>query len=176
MRSFVHNIIHTITAIGVIAVCSSCGTITEELPTYEETSIIAVGDSAPDFTTTLINGSDITLSELRGQVVLLVFFSHTCPDCKALFDDIAAAKSDFEESKVRVLAISRGGEENEIREYISSNNYWFDTAVDSTKEIYNMYATMYVPRTYLINSEGTVIHTTIEYSESHITDILAAAN
>ncbi len=170
------RIIEYIFLIATILAFCACNTISEELPTYEETSIIAVGDSAPDFTTTLINGSDITLSELRGQVVLLVFFSHTCPDCKALFNDMSAAKSDFEESKVRVLAISRGGEENEIREYISSNNYWFDTAVDSTKEIYNMYATMYVPRTYLINSEGTVIHTTIEYSKSHITDILAAAN
>ena len=170
------QIIEYIFLIATILTFNACNTINEDLPTYEETSIVAVGDEAPDFTTTLLDGSNITLSELRGEVVLLVFFSHTCPDCKALFNDMAAAKSDFETSKVSVLAISRGGEEDEIRDYITSNNYWFDTAVDSTKEIYNLYATMYVPRTYLIDKNGIVIYTTIEYSENHITDLLSATN
>ena len=162
--------------IATILTFCACNTINEDLPTYEETSIVSVGDIAPDFTTTLLDGGSVTLSELRSEVVMLVFFSHTCPDCKALLDDIAAAKSDFEAAQVKVLAISRGGEEGEIREYVATNNYNFDVAVDGTKEIYNLYATMYVPRTYLIDRTGIVVYTTIEYAKSHITDLLAAAN
>ena len=162
--------------IATILTFSACNTINEDLPTYEETSIVSVGDIAPDFTTTLLNGGSVTLSELRDEVVMLVFFSHTCPDCKALLDDIVAAKSDFEAAQVKVLAISRGGQESEIREYVATNNYNFDVAVDDTKEIYNLYATMYVPRTYLIDRTGIVVHTTIEYAKSHVADLLVAAN
>jgi hypothetical protein len=44
--------------------------------------------------------------------------------------------------------------------------------VDNKRAIYNTYATMYVPRTYLINTEGIVTYTTIEYDSSYIPTIL----
>lgn len=150
-----------------------CGTISEYLPTYEETSIIGVGDIAPDFSVMLINGEDMTLSEsLDKQAVLLIFFSHTCPDCKALFDDLQSAKERIDGLGVRLLAISRDGTTDEVEAFFNDNGYQFDVAVDIEKSVYNLYATMYVPRAYLINSSGVVHYTTIEYSENHIPSLI----
>jgi peroxiredoxin Q/BCP len=36
--------------------------------------MLAVGDQAPDFTATLDDGSTLTLSSLRGHVVILFFY------------------------------------------------------------------------------------------------------
>ena len=150
-----------------------CGTISEDLPTYEETSIIGVGDIAPDFSVTLISGEDVTLAEvLEQQPLLLIFFSHTCPDCKALFDDMQAMKQHIDALGVRVLAISRDGSTEEVETYFSDNGYQFDVAVDVERSVYNLYATMYVPRTYLINRSGVVYYTTVEYSEDHIPNLI----
>lgn len=149
-----------------------CGAITEELPTYEETSIVHIGDQAPDITATTLHGEEFTLSEYRGEVVLLVLFSHTCPDCKALLDDVMLYKSDIDDMGARVMAIAREGNRDDIEEYMIKNGYLFDVVVDNNREIYNTYATMYVPRTYLINNEGIVVYTTIEYDSSYIPTIV----
>lgn len=145
-----------------------CGTINEELPSYEATSKVGVGDIAPDFTVTLLDGEELTLSSLRGEVVAVVFFSHTCPDCKALFDDIEAAKEEIGSRGIRLIAISRGGTMQDIETYIEANGYTFDVACDAQREVYDDYATMYVPRLYLIDRKGVVDMLLVEYQEDYI--------
>ena len=152
----------------------ACGSITEGLPTHEESSIVVVGDEAPDFTATLLGGESVTLAELRGEVVLLVLFSHECPDCKMFLDDMERARTEFEELGVRILAIERDGSAEEVEAYMALHGYDFDVAVDDNRAIYNLYATMYVPRTYLIDSEGVIVYATIEYDASYVAQILSA--
>ena len=159
----------------LVAICfAACGTIGEEYPTHEESSVVGVGDIAPDFTVELLGGERVTLSELRGEVVLLVLFSHECPDCKMLMDDMQAARDYFDDLGVRILAIERDGSAEDVETYMASHGYDFDVAVDDNRAIYNLYATMYVPRTYLIDSEGVIVHATIEYDASYVARILSA--
>ena len=159
----------------LVAICfAACGTIGEEYPTHEESSVVGVGDVAPDFTVELLGGERETLSELRGEVVLLVLFSHECPDCKMLMDDMQAARDYFDDLGVRILAIERDGSAEDVETYMASHGYDFDVAVDDNRAIYNLYATMYVPRTYLIDSEGIIVHATIEYDASYVARILSA--
>ena len=40
--------------------------------------IVRVGDEAPDFTVTLTDGKQVTLSSLRGKVVMLQFTASWC--------------------------------------------------------------------------------------------------
>ena len=166
------RLLQTLALICTTILAARCGAVTEELPTYEETSIINVGDEAPDFTATTLQGERFTLSEHRGEVVLLILFSHICPDCKALLDDVMLYKNSIDNTGARVVAIAREGNRNDIEEYMTTNNYHFDVVVDNKRAIYNTYATMYVPRTYLINTEGIVTYTTIEYDSSYIPTIL----
>lgn len=154
---------------------TACGAVNEELPTYEETSIVEVGDVAPDFSATLLNGDVVTLSTMRDEVVLLIFFSHTCPDCKALFNDLNASYEEFTDMGVRTIAIARDGDVEEVAQYVEDNSYKFDVAVDNNRKIYNLFATMYVPRAYLINQQGVVDFTTVEYAASHVPQLMERA-
>jgi peroxiredoxin len=150
-----------------------CGTITEGLPSYEESSVVVVGDHAPDFTASTLSGESVTLSALQGEEVLLVLFSHECSDCKMLLDDMQTAKVEFEELGVCVLLVARDGEAGDVATYMSENGYEFDVVADPDRAIYNLYATTYVPRTYLLDKEGVVVHTTIEYDASCVEQILS---
>ena len=48
--------------------------ITVKLKEYFMSGWIEAGGEAPDFTLTACNGSDITLSSLRGQAIVLFFY------------------------------------------------------------------------------------------------------
>ncbi|MBQ9962064.1 MAG: redoxin domain-containing protein, partial [Alistipes sp.] len=54
----------------------------ESAEDHEKSTLVRVGDMAPDFTVELLSGNKATLSQMQGNTVLLVFFESTCPDCK----------------------------------------------------------------------------------------------
>ena len=66
-----------------------------------------VGDPAPDFTLPATGGEAVTLSSLRGQPVVLVFYpGDNTPVCTRQLNSYTDDISDFEEVGAQVLAIS----------------------------------------------------------------------
>ena len=65
------------------------------------------GQTAPDFTLPDQDGTEVTLSDLRGQPVLLYFYPRDeTPGCTTQACDIRDLWSEFEEHGIRVLGIS----------------------------------------------------------------------
>ncbi|WP_370328329.1 thioredoxin-dependent thiol peroxidase [Euzebya sp.] len=68
---------------------------------------IEVGDTAPDFTLPDAEGREVTLSDLRGQPVLVYFYpKDETPGCTTQAEGIRDAWDDFTERGVAVLGIS----------------------------------------------------------------------
>jgi peroxiredoxin len=68
---------------------------------------VEVGDIAPDFTLVDENGDKVTLSELRGSNVVLVFYPlDFSPVCTRELKDISAVAGKFEAQNATVLGIS----------------------------------------------------------------------
>ncbi|AEE46388.1 peroxiredoxin [Cellulomonas fimi] len=90
----------------------------------------SVGDVAPDFTLTDTHGSPVTLSELRGTPVVVVFvpfaFSGTCRgELCEIRDNIAA----FDDAGVRVLVVSCDSVFT-LRAWREQEGYGFDLLSD----------------------------------------------
>jgi peroxiredoxin len=67
----------------------------------------AVGDHAPDFTLKDQSGNDVTLAELRGTPVVVVFYPFTFTGvCEGELCEIRDDPSAFEHAGAQVLAIS----------------------------------------------------------------------
>jgi peroxiredoxin Q/BCP len=67
----------------------------------------AEGQPAPDFTLPNQNGEPVTLSELRGQTVVLYFYPRAdTPGCTAQACGIRDHRGDYEAAGARVLGIS----------------------------------------------------------------------
>lgn len=151
MRLFC-NIIVSILAL----VFTGCGKqVIEDLPSYEESSLVKEGDKAPLFSATLLDGTVVSLADYQGEYVMLILFSHTCPDCRMLLDELQGLINS-EVPMPSILAVGRDATEEELREYSAAAGYTVAMVADADRMIFNLYATTYVPRVYLIDPQGVI--------------------
>ena len=60
---------------------------------------------APDFTLPTLDGTTVTLSELKGQVALINVWATWCPPCRAEMPTIQATYEQYREQGFTVLAV-----------------------------------------------------------------------
>lgn len=144
----------------------AAATETEEEDDVEKTTLINVGDMAPDFTVAMLDGREIKLSELRGNVVMLCFWATWCPPCRQELSHLQADVIDkYQGKKFVVLPISRGEKRDVVEKFITDNGYKFGVGLDPERKIYDQYASNYIPRTFIINKKGRVVYRTAGYDE-----------
>jgi peroxiredoxin Q/BCP len=69
--------------------------------------VVAEGQEAPDFTLPDQDGNEVTLSELRGQPVVLYFFPKAdTPGCTAQACGVRDHRNDYEGTGARVVGVS----------------------------------------------------------------------
>jgi len=69
--------------------------------------VLAVGDTAPDFTLPDQAGNPVTLSELRGQAVVVYFYPRAdTPGCTTQACSVRDHTADYERTGARVIGIS----------------------------------------------------------------------
>ena len=151
--------------IPILAALLLVGCVKDEHSSHEESTLVSIGQLAPNFSVELLDGRKIELSDLRGTTLMLVFLSTTCSDCHAQFEDIARRCKE-QSVPFEILAISRGESREATLEFANNFGLECDLGIDPDKSIYGMYATMYVPRVFLIDPDGYIKGLTIEYSPS----------
>ena len=133
------------------------------------------GAEAPDFTVEMIDGSKVALSELRGKVVLLNFWATWCPPCRQELTRVQKDLIDrFAGRDFLFLPVSRGEKRSDVAAFREKTGYTFPMGLDSTRTIYDRYATNFIPRNYLIDRDGRIITATIGYSPEEFDELIAA--
>lgn len=141
----------------------------------DSTTLVKVGDPAPDFSVALFDGSHLTLSELRGKVVLLNFWATWCPPCRQELTRVQKDLIDrFAGRDFLFLPVSRGEKRSDVAAFREKTGYTFPMGLDSTRTIYDRYATNFIPRNYLIDRDGRIITATIGYSPEEFDELIAA--
>ena len=132
----------------------------------EATTLIHAGEVAPDFTVEMLDGSKVTLSELRGKVVLVGFWATWCPPCRQELSHMQKDVIDrFAGKELVVLPISRGEKRQTVEEYIAKMGYTFPIGLDGDQSIYKKYATNYIPRSFVVGRDGKVVYVAVGYDE-----------
>lgn len=133
-------------------------------PDIEGTTLIKTGMEAPDFTVTLFDGGNVTLSELKGKVVWLNFWATWCPPCRAELKRVQSDIVDhFAGKEFLFLPISREETREQVAAFREQNGYTFTMGLDPERKIYDRFASNYIPRNFLIDREGRVAMTSVGY-------------
>lgn len=139
----------------------------------ENSTIVKVDNDAPDFTVEMIDGTKVTLSELRGKVVLLNFWATWCPPCREELTRVQADLIDkFKGRDFVFLPISRGEKRETVEAFLKKNGYTFPVGLDTDQSIFNLYASNYIPRNFLINRHGVVLDATVGYDSAEFEQLV----
>ena len=165
--------------IAVIFLLPSCGNRSAKggASQSDSTTLVKVGDPAPDFSVALFDGSHLTLSELRGKVVLLNFWATWCPPCREELSHVQQQVIDrFAGEEFVFLPISRGEERAAVEAFRAKTGYAFPMGLDTDETIYKRYATRFIPRNFLIDRTGRVVKATVGYDDEEFAELLRAAD
>lgn len=133
----------------MVAIGLAVGWIVDSL----DDEVAEVGELAPDFTVELIDGGTFTLSETRGQQVVLNFWASWCGPCR---EEIPAI-SVFADANpdVAVVGVAVRDTEEASRQFAEEVEASYPLAL-GTDEVEEAYPSFGLPYTVIIDAEGRV--------------------
>ena len=122
---------------------------------YSGTRPSRIGMAAPDFT---VRDSDrtVTLSQFKGQVVVLNFWATWCPPCIEEMPSLVQMQERMKSKGVTVLAVSIDVDGNSYRQFLRDHNVNLLSVRDADARTSSLYGTFKYPETYVIDRNGVV--------------------
>lgn len=103
---------------------------------------VGVGDVAPEFTLPGTGGRTYTLSQFKGQTVVVVFYpGDDTPVCTKQLNSYNNELSAFEDVGAQVLAISAQDMESH-EQFAAKHGFKFPLLADTDKSVANLYGTV----------------------------------
>lgn len=109
---------------------------------------------APDFTLTSFDGEMITLSELRGQVVIINFWASWCPPCREEAAYLEATWRKYKDQGVVFIGVDYADTESKALAYIDEFDITYFNGPDIGTRISQAYRMDGVPETYFVAKNG----------------------
>ncbi len=134
-----------------------------------------IGTAAPDFT---VQDDDrkVTLSELRGKVVVLNFWATWCAPCVEEMPSLVQLQQRFKDKSLTVVGVSIDVDGDAYHKFLKDYKIDFLTVRDPDQKTSNLYGSFKWPETYIIDRNGTVRRKFIgpvDWSQPEIVDFLS---
>ena len=123
-----------------------------------------IGQSAPDFALHAAVGGNARLSEHRGEVVVLSFWSSRCTPCRTQLTALNRSLSTYRSAGLAMFGIGVDDDPGQALEFARSAGVGFALLLDPGKGVSRSYQVDNLPMTVLIDRGGTVRNVVRDYS------------
>jgi len=145
----------------------SISTFSQE--TIDKAYLVKVGDVAPNFTFKLIDGKYVTLSDLKGKIVMLQFTASWCSVCRK---EMPFIENDIwqkhkHNSNFMLLAIDRDEPLEIVQKFAKSIPITYPIGLDPKADIFALYAVREsgITRNVIIDKKGKIVMLTRLFNE-----------
>ena len=116
----------------------------------------AVGMEAEDFQLTDLDSKPHSLSQYRGQIVLLNFWATWCKPCTTEMPAMQASFDKLRDKGFVVLAINELEDNAKVREHIKTYGHTFTVLMDPDNKVANQFGVFGLPVSVFIDQQGKV--------------------
>ena len=134
----------------------------EQAATNEEEQAsppVAAGGKAANFKLEALDGSTVTLEQLKGKVVFLNIWATWCGPCR---EEMPSMETLYDELRTNrdfvMLAVSQDTKGRlVVAPYVEKNGYHFKVLLDPENKVGEAYDVSGVPETFIIDREGRIV-------------------
>jgi peroxiredoxin/outer membrane lipoprotein-sorting protein len=149
---------------------------TATLDTGAESRMLALGDTAPNFTLLTPDGDRLALANIRlGKKATLVNFWYVaCPPCREEFRLFQKLYTDLAAEGFAVVAINNVDDAAEIKSYAVKSGLTFPIVIGDRKTpgVLGSYHIESYPSSYLLDSEGKIVYRSVGVNEAGLLQAL----
>jgi cytochrome c biogenesis protein CcmG/thiol:disulfide interchange protein DsbE len=119
-------------------------------------SAATVGQPAPAFTLSDIDGNSISLTDFAGKPVLINFWNTGCPPCR---DEIPYLQQVYDENigtELVMLTINIGESADTVKDFFQDRNLSLPVLFDTDITVARTYGVLGIPTTFFIDKEGII--------------------
>ena len=146
----------------------------ENIEDVKNTTVTKVGQIVPDFNATTIDSVKINTAKLRGKVLLITLFVTWCPTCNV---EIPHVEKDiwqrFKNQNFVVIGIGREHTRDQLITFKKKKSLTFFIIPDPHREIYRLFATKYVPRNILVNTDGKIVYQSEGFNKENFNELVS---
>lgn len=117
----------------------------------------AIGQTAPDFTLTGLDGRPVTLSALRGKVVVVSFWATWCPPCRQEMPSMELLHQELADEGLVILAVNveKQGRQT-VAKFFQTLDVTFPVVIDEEESVQNLYGVSKFPESFVVGKDGVI--------------------
>lgn len=123
-----------------------------------------VGMQAPDITSpTWLNSDPLRLSDLKGKVVMVEFWTFGCYNCRNVEPYVKQWYEQYADHGLVIIGVhspefAHEREVENVRRYLASHDIRFAVPIDNEFSTWKKFGNRYWPAMYLIDKQGVIRH------------------
>ena len=123
------------------------------------TGVAAAGKAAPDFTLPdILQGKNYSLSQFKGKVVMINFFTFFCMPCREEMPDLNKIYKEYQGKGLQLIGIGLSSDPVQLRFLVKQIGLDYPVLAGNDKVGKDYDNVELVPTTFIIDKQGNIAH------------------
>jgi cytochrome c biogenesis protein CcmG/thiol:disulfide interchange protein DsbE len=119
---------------------------------------IGTGTMAPEIGLKDMSGRSVSMSALKGKVVLVDFWASWCAPCREELPVLEALYKKYRAQGFEVVAVNQDQSADNVRRFLSTTRLSFSVVHDRGGSVASRYAPTKMPSSFILDRKGIVRH------------------
>ena len=117
----------------------------------------STSETAPNFTLATLSGEELSLSDYRGQIVMVNFWASWCPPCNAEMPAMEAFYQTYQDEGFAIIAVNVKENHDTVQTFVDEKELTFPVALDASGETAARYGISGMPTSFFVAPDGTLL-------------------